>query len=463
MSLKINDPFLRKIIEIGLVGLIIFAPLPAASVHEGSILVIQVTVIVLMICFYGMAERPPSNKRLMQALKWPGYLFVGFWIFIVFQIFPLPKFLAKILSPNAFDFRQLHVPDFSSTTFFSVSLIPSQTLKTALALLSYFLIGYLIFKTIKRRSQIIRMFYVIYIMGVFEAFYGMLQYYGFSTRFISGTFVSRNHFAGYLEMIVPIGIGLIFIRMDLISFSRLSWKEKLIRLAEKKTAISLLMLLGVILMSLALIFSRSRSAAFLLIFIFFLFFFLSFMRVGQNREHRKGIRIMLISVFIIFCFSLYVGMDATFKRFSMERLTQESRLGIWGNSLKLFSGYPVLGTGLGTFAALYPNMEGDGRLAKISHAHNDYLEYLTETGFIGFGLLFGGIFLIFWACFKFWIRKRHPVMQGLGMGGLVALAAIFVHSVTDFNLHIQCNMMLFTVILSLTLVAVTYKPSDNTK
>jgi O-antigen ligase len=400
----------------------------------------------------------------MQSLKWPRILFFGFWIYIAFQMLPLPKFLTRILSPGAFNFRQLYAPNFSSATFFSVSLVPSQTLKAALALLSYFLMGYLIFKIIKRRSQIVRVFYVIFMMGVFEAFYGMLQYYGFSTRFISGTFVSRNHFAGYLEMIIPIGLALIFIRMDLLSFTRLSWKEKLIKLAEKKTAISLLMLLGVILMSLALVFSRSRSAAVLLIFIYIFFFFLSLISVRKNKEHEKKIRIVLVSVFIIiFCFSFYVGMDTTFERFSMERLAKESRLGIWENSLKLLAGYPVLGTGLGTFAALFPNMEGDGKLAKISHAHNDYLEYLIETGVIGFGLLFGGILIIFWACFKFWIRKRHPVMQGLGMGGLVAIAAILIHSITDFNLHIQCNMMLFAVILSLTLVSVTYKPSDNTK
>lgn len=357
----------------------------------------------------------------------------------------------------------------------SISLVSSHSLMTALALLPYFLIGFLIVKTVKKRSQIIRIFFVIYIMGVLEAVYGLFVLYSphpsilfyekiHGLDYVSGTFINRNHFAGYLEMIIPISIGLIFARVDLMSFSRMKWKEKLMRLSEKNVAISLLLLFSVILMSLALLFSRSRSATFLLVFIFMLFFLLAVWRIGQNKEQQRRMKVVLISVFIVILFlSLYIGMDATFKRFAMDRLLQESRLGIWANTLELFSSSPVFGTGLGTFAAMYPNVEGDGKLAKITHVHNDYLEYLTETGFIGFGLLVGGIFWIFWTSFKLWLRKRHPVMQGLGIGGLVAIVAILIHGITDFNFQIPSNMLLFSVILSLTLVTVTYKPSKRIK
>jgi len=445
-----------------LIGLIIFGPLPAASVHPWSILVIQLIVSALTIGYLVSTLRPQLQDRTIQILRWPGYLIAGFWTLILFQILPLPKLVTRVLSPGTFAFRQSHDPGFSSSAFLSVSLVPAHTLKTALALLPYFLMGYLIVKTIKKRSQIVRMFLAIYLMGVFQALYGLLHRYSDSSGFLSGTFISRNHFAGYLEMIIPIGIGLILARPDFMPLSRLGWKEKLIVLTGKKAAVSLLLLSGVILMSLALIFTRSRSGALLLVLIFLIFFFLSFVRAGRNKDLRKGLRSLIVLVFIIILFiSLYVGMEATWERLSPDRLLQESRPGIWKNSLELYSRFPLFGTGLGTFASLYPHMEGDGRLAKISHAHNDYLEYLTETGFFGFALLFLGIFWIYWECIKRGLRKRHPVMQSLGSGGLVAVMAILAHGMTDFNLHIPANMMLFSVILSLTFVTVTYRPSEK--
>ena len=43
------------------------------------------------------------------------------------------------------------------------------------------------------------------------------------------------------------------------------------------------------------------------------------------------------------------------------------------------------------------------------------------------------------------------------MGGFVSVAAILVHSFTDFNLHIPANMLLFTVVLSLTFSTAYYR------
>ena len=471
--MKNKDQTCRKVIEFGVIGLVVFSPLPAASVHEWSILVIQLTAIALTIIFFGGIRESRDESPLSNALRWPKYLFVGFWIIIIFQLIPFPKWITRILSPNTYAFHELHAPDFSSVKFMSLSLVPAHSFKTALALLSYFLIGFLIVKTITRRSQILRMFFVIYFMGIFEAVSGLLQLRGFNPyapffgkitglEYVSGSFVNRNHFAGYLEMIIPVSLGLIFAQFDLFSFSRMKWKEKLVRLSDRNVSIALLLLFGMILMCLSLVFTRSRSAVFVLIFVFILFFFLIVWRSGQNKEQKKSIRIFLVSFFcIILLLSLLIGMDTTLKRFSLETLSQESRPRIWAETLKIFSGYPVFGSGLGTFAALFPNMEGDGRLAKVSHAHNDYLEYLSETGVLGAAFIIGGIFVIFFGSFKFWQQRRHPMVRGLGLGGIVAIVAILAHGVTDFNLHIPSNMLLFSVILSLTLVTVTYKRSKN--
>ena len=43
------------------------------------------------------------------------------------------------------------------------------------------------------------------------------------------------------------------------------------------------------------------------------------------------------------------------------------------------------------------------------------------------------------------------------MGGMIAVFNIGFHSLTDFNLHIPANMLLFTVVLSLSFVTVFYR------
>jgi hypothetical protein len=76
----------EKIIEYGILGLIIFSPLPAASVHEWSILVIQLAVVVMMIAYFMMKEQPETNEPLSYSMRWPGYLFIGLFIFIFIQV-----------------------------------------------------------------------------------------------------------------------------------------------------------------------------------------------------------------------------------------------------------------------------------------------------------------------------------------------------------------------------------------
>ena len=116
-----------------------------------------------------------------------------------------------------------------------------------------------------------------------------------------------------------------------------------------------------------------------------------------------------------------------------------------------------MGTGLGTFGPLAPNSEYAGGPMAMVHAHNDYLEYLSELGVIGFLLLFGGVLIIIIASFITWRKRKNPEIRGLALGGIISLVCILIHSISDFNLHIPANMVLFSVVLPLTLVSAFYK------
>ena len=83
------------------------------------------------------------------------------------------------------------------------------------------------------------------------------------------------------------------------------------------------------------------------------------------------------------------------------------RLIVWKGSLDIFKHYPILGSGVETFAQIYYQF----RPVEHNHtsewdylynkAHNEYLNYLATTGFVGFGTY---IFLI--GSFIYWATKK---------------------------------------------------------
>lgn len=470
-----KDQICRKIIEYGIIGLIVFSPLPAASVYEWSILVIQLAVLIMVAAYLLIREMPQNNEMLLSSFKWPKFLFTGFFVFLLVQILPFPKFLVKILSPNSYFFQERFMPDFSNLKFISFSLIPAHTLREGLEILTYFLLGFLIVRTVTERYQIMRIFYVLISIGTFQALYGLFELYNKNPRIlfdekmynldsVTGTFVSRNHFSGYMEMIIPLAIGLVIARIDLFSLMDLKWRYRLLRLSEKGLSTIILISLGIVVMSIAIILSKSRSGVFLLVFSFILFFGLTVLFFRRAEHQRRWIRNFTIVIFVVIIIvSLYIGIDATIERFALDKLLREGRPTYWANTAEIFTDYPLLGTGLGTFPSLYPDRESGETLIRLYHAHNDFLEYLSELGLLGMILLLGGVLYILVRSFLVWRGRRHPEVKGLGLGVIVAIVCILIHSFTDFNLHIPANKLLFSVVLSLTAVIVCFGRAKTDK
>src|SRR4030043_279561 len=244
-----KDKPCAHIIEYGILGLVIFTPLPAASVYEWSILVIQLAVLIMLGAYIIMTEKPLTNGPLAHTVKPAQYAFFAFWLFIILQLLPLPMRLIRILSPEAYSFQKLYSVEFSQIKLMSLSLIPSHTLQRGLELLSYFLLGFLVLKTTRRRSQILRVWMVLISGGVFQALYGLFELYNNNPRIlfyekvynldsVTGTFVNRNHLSGYLEMIIPLAIGLLIARIGIFSQTSLSWRERLLKLSERGFALN---------------------------------------------------------------------------------------------------------------------------------------------------------------------------------------------------------------------------------
>jgi O-antigen ligase len=459
-----RDRACSRIIEYGILGLLIFTPLPAASVYPWTVLVIEIVVLIMAVAYVLMKDKPRPNERLMLSAKKLKPFFIGFLIFLALQTTPLPKALVRFLSPGTSEYLRQFALDFPTMKWISFSLIPSYTLQRGLEVMTYLLLGFLILRNVTKMRQVIRIFEVLIVIGVAETLYGMIELYDKSPRIlfykkahnldsVTGTFVNRNHFSGYLEMVVPLAIGLIIARAGLFSRTALTLRERIVRLSEQRNAQSLLLFGAPVIMAVGIIFSRSRSGVFILVFSFILFFGPTSSYLGIYKFKKKWVRRFLQGSFLfVVSISLYVGIDATLQRFSLDSLLKEGRPTYWANTLTTFTRFPLTGTGLGTFGALYPTMEGETGPLSVEHAHNDYLEYLSELGLAGFGLVFGGILVMALTSLLVWRTRRNPEVRGLALGGIVAIAGILIHSLTDFNLQSPANLALFSVVLPLTMV-----------
>ncbi len=458
-------PLPRRIIEIGLIALLAASPLPAASVGDGPLLALELTIALMAAAYVILDPKPALNAHLPPVLKGLRPLVAGFFGFLAIQIMPLPAGIVRVLSPAAYGFRRLNVPDFADMKVMSLSLAPSQTFKEGLELAAYFLLGFLVVRTVTEGRMIRTVILVLTASGVFQALYGLYELTTGSPRLlfypklfnldsVTGTFVNRNHMSGYLEMIIPLVVGLAAARMNLLTFGAKGLRERVLLWASKGALQNVLLMASVVIMSLGIVLSRSRSGLFVLVFSFFLFLGFSAMVYGRTGRRRKwvlnSIRVTFVALTII---ALYVGIGATVQRFALDDLLHEERPQYWANAAGMIKDFPLFGTGLGTFASVYPAYERmPGTEMHLAHVHNDWLEYATELGLVGTLLLLGCVLLVVVRSYLAWRVRRDPEARGLALGGLVALAGAGVHAMTDFNLHIPANMLLFTVVLSLTLV-----------
>lgn len=266
-----------------------------------------------------------------------------------------------------------------------------------------------------------------------KAIYWTFQPSGIAAQ-IYGPFVNRNHYAGLMEMLAPLPFLLCLSQRP-----------------ERR-----LPLLGAgVLMVLSVFLCRSRGGmAAMGAELVFIAVFLS-----RIRHRAKSFAAIAMIVAVLAVLIVWVGSDPVVHR--LTDMKDANRVSIFKDTLHMWWSRPIMGYGSGAFALVYPTFQSFVVDSVINHAHNDYLELLSETGLIGTGLVLWFLAIVY----RNTSRQLRPGTRSSDSARLIAVLAgmtgLLVHSLVDFNFHIPSNAAVFLVMCAIAVTSSAEQPGMN--
>jgi O-antigen ligase len=263
-----------------------------------------------------------------------------------------------------------------------------------------------------------------------------------------GPYVNRDHFAGLMEMLLPVAVLYIAGRHGKFSPEASVW-----RLSAVALALAAFLLSGSRGGLLALSVEIAVVAA-------------ALGRAGAETRHGRRLALAaaltLVAGVMLFAYvdpgwvAKKLGSVAYVDKTWADWASDRKKMAF--DALRMWRDHPLLGVGLGDFETASPRYQSYPSDLWIDHAHNDYVEAAAETGLVGALLIFSALALFFRLAFRDW---GHPLRSHAGwirLGAAVGCCGMLVHSLGDFNLHIPANAAWFAVLAG---IATTARGSET--
>jgi O-antigen ligase len=464
-----------------LFALIVYTPLPLASNRPWALAVLGLlTGVLLLWTIWRPAGR--LTGQVWQGAKTPLIL-LGLWMgLLAVQLIPVPGAWLAALDQNEMN-------NFAGQGAGAVSIDAYSTrlyLAKACILTAVFWLVLVLVDSKRRMEWLAR---VIVFSGLLQALLGvMLMATGttFNLFFVPmvdahahGSFVYHNHFAGYLELTLAVGIGLMIAKLD--GSVSAGWRQRaqgwLALLVSEKA----LLRVSLIIMVIGLVASRSRmgNAAFFVSLLVVGVFAILFAKHVSKRVHDskesntlRATIIFIVSLVVLDVLIIggVVGVEKVVQRIENTNFeTQAAQLNFTGQPLpvhrqeesleqrsmaarhatQIVRDFPWLGTGGGTFHLAFPSYTPPEVRGFYDHAHNDYVEFASEVGLPG-GLLLAMLVLhSAWHSVLLLMRSHDQLARGMAFASLMGVTSLLIHATVDFNFQNPANAMLFLIVLSL--------------
>jgi len=362
--------------------------------------------------------------------------------YALFQMIPLPVSWVELIAPHRGEIHRAFAEISPEAGLATISVVPSATMTHLLRIAGYTVLFFLVREVAWRMSE--RPWAVaIPIIAVAggEALLGVFQHYiGGSERIATGTYVNHNHFSGLLEMSAPFALMYTIALMHRTRRGRRTPVGPALKACAALT-LATLTLVGIV-------FSYSRAG-----FVAVLAALLAIGTLGVWKSSRRRIKLLAVvgvAVVVVMAF-VFLPPDAFIARYAriatVETFAAEGRVPLWTETLDLIRYYPLFGCGLGAYRAAFLEHKVSWPLVTDDYAHNDYLQLLAEMGVIGFAIGVAVVLILFAKTLRALQRDSHFERRCLALACIGSMAAIAVHSITDFNLYLPANALLLAWIL----------------
>jgi hypothetical protein len=426
--------------------------------------------LVVMACAVGIAgllePRKTAGTHRLLAGALGALLLVG-----GIQLIPLPTEVRLAVSPasDRFPGRQSTEPPTAQTTEIlrqghsgarPLSVDPGRTARGLAMLggLSLFLLG------VAKRFNTDDVVYVVrglLVLGVVLALIGIIQrpfYPGFFGKiygfwepryggFAFGPFSNKHHFAGWMIMTIPVGLG--YFCSGVVAGMRgvkPVLRERLLWFASQSASKLVLIGYALVVMAVSLVLTLSRSG--ISSFCVALALLGWFAGRGPGTTFRRS----LMTGYFAFVLAIavgWVGVDAVGQRFATASWSDVgARLPSWRDATKVISDFPLVGTGINTYEVanrIYQSPELNNRWDEV---HNDYLQVAADGG-----LLLSLVVVVCLGVLASEIKRRFredsdPTAYWLRSGAVCGLVAIAMQEVVDFSLQKPGDAVLFAMLLA---------------
>jgi O-antigen ligase len=323
--------------------------------------------------------------------------------------------------------------------------------------------------TIDSRSRLKYLVAALFAVGVAQALYGLVLALSGSDGLVlasrvvyrghaTGSFVNRNHFAGFMELTAAFGLALLVAQLG--SAEAGSWRARLRQwtrlLLGPKTWVR--GLLVVVVLALVLTHSRGGNLAF-----FVALGAAGMLALATMRPLPRSLAWLLVSIVVLDLLVLgsWFGVEQVTTRLRETAVVateagaaqaDPQRVDVTRATLELWRQRPVFGVGTGGFRTGFPAVKPDGVTLFYDHAHDDWAQWLAERGAAGLLVWLAFLALSFGAAVRA-MRRNDPLLRGVGFGATFGLLALLVHAFVDFNLQLPANAAYFMTLAALAVVA----------
>lgn len=436
-------------------ALLFWAPLPLASNRTWALglLALGMLFLLAVLCISRFCRREPVFSALGVGALPLGFLY----LFALWLGFQWTGFISGVDTADAFN-----------------------TLQYLLATLTYIAAFSLVLLSINSSVHVRWLMAAILASGVCQAliaivlFASQAKYMFLFMPFAqgsraTGTFANFDHLAGYMELCIPAGVGLMLAHMGSGESRTLNRREYAVNALKFMMSGKMLVRLMLVIMVIALVLTRSRMGN--------VAFFTSMLVIGgvamlRNPRMRIAAFWLILSLIVVdvIVVGQWVGIDRVVERLQNTALDNEQFRGeetveqrsqtprqAWGMVVER----PLSGFGAGSFYTVFPRFKSSDKNLYWDHAHNDYVQLAAETGCVGFGLLTAIMLMTIAKILILWKKHEPRINRGVAFGVAMAICAILIHSWVDFNLQIPANALVFCVLLAVVWVLVPH--SDMTR